>query len=162
MDSNDKSLERRLEAAFRIEPPASLHPRLLAIADEAPAPQPHRSGESAPRRGVLAWAGIDRILDFQWRLAVPAFAVAAAVAVVWVAGTRVAPEAPLVADTEDMTAIEQQEAIRDFVIVMSYLQAATASAHRGVQEEIGTGLMTAFNRGEQSFTEMSNELTNGG
>lgn len=166
MDRDDDLLERRLREAYRIEPRESLRERLMAIPDTVAqrAPQPERT--HAPRRGGFGWPkfavpALPGLANFQWRLAVPAFAVAAAVAVLWVAGINTAPQSVPVAGSE-LTTQQQQEAIRDFVIVMNYLQAATASAHRGVQGEIGGGLLMAFNRGEQSFTELSNEVTNGG
>ncbi|HMB74664.1 MAG TPA: hypothetical protein VKQ06_13905 [Gammaproteobacteria bacterium] len=166
MDRNDEFLERALREAYSVEPPAALRARLMAIPEEAPAPaQP--TAANLWRR-LLAWPAHLwpaqlTTANLQWRLAVPACAVAAAIAVLWVAGNRVAPDdGALLAGTEQATEIERQQAIREFVIVMNYLQTATASAHRGVQGEIGTGLMTAFNRGEQSFTELSKEISNGG
>ena len=164
MDSKEDLLDSKLEDAFRVEPPESLHSRLLAIAEQAPvtASRRARSDLSAERRrsgtlaGLLNWL---RPAASQWRFAVPACAVAAAVAVLWVAGVRTSPQsAPVVA----LTAEQQSEAVRDFITVMRYLNASTALAHNGVHNELGTGLMMAFERGEQSFRDSSNRVTNGG
>lgn len=167
MDKDTDTLERRLEQTFAVEPPPQLRERLLRIPETVPAIDAAAGPRPAPRRSGFFQPLAALLPGFEWRLAFPAFAVIAAVGVLWVAGMRALPEAPVLAGADEAAIAEQQQAeqqqaIRDFVIVMNYLQVATARAHRGVRDEIGTGLMTAFNRGEQSFTELSNEVTNGG
>jgi anti-sigma-K factor RskA len=165
MDRNEELLERRLQDVYRVEPPESLRGRLLAIADavdRSAAPQSvvARSRHSTRTRWHSRWLGRFAPAAPQWRLAVPACAVAAAVAVLWIAGVRTSPESVPVAAVE--LTEQQHEAIADFVTVMKYLNASTALAHRSVHNELGSGLMTAFERGEQSFRDSSNRVTNGG
>ena len=157
MDSKDKALERLLHEAYQIEPPQSLRQRLLDIAEEVPQPVEERTQRSgATRRKGSRW------LNFQWRLAVPAMAAAAAIAVLWGGGIRIPANDGLQnAGTPSAMTVEQQ-AVRDFVIVMSYLQASTVRINREVNTELGARLMTAFERGEQSFRDSSNRITNGG
>ena len=156
MDRKDKALERRLQDVYRVEPPEALHGRLLKIAAESPrhAEQPARS--SKQRRTRRIW------LDFRWRLAVPALSVAAVIAVLWTAGVRISPDTTTMPPDTEAALTANQEAVRDFVIVMGYLQAYTARVNREVNSELGAGLMTAFERGEQSFKDSSNRVTNEG
>ena len=151
MHRKDKLLKRRLERTYGVEPPESLYRRLMEIPDNVP--QHERS--AVKTRARKPW------LSFQWQLAVPALSVAAAVAVLWTAGIRINSDLPApVAD--EVAAATQEQAVRDFVTVMTYLQASTARVNRGVQNEVGAGLMAAFERGEQSFKDSSNRVTNGG
>jgi hypothetical protein len=147
----DKGLNRRLEDAYRTEPPESLYRKLIEIPDKVP--QPERP--PARPRAKNSW------LNFRWPLAVPALSVAAAIALLWTAGTRIPPENPA-APPDRVALTSQEQAVRDFVVVMTYLQASTSRVNREVQTEIGAGLMAAFERGEQSFKDSSKRVTNGG
>ena len=157
MDSKDEALQRMLQETYRIEPPRPLRQRLLDIAEEVPQPAEAQTQRArATRRKGRHW------LNFQWRLAVPAMAAAAAIAVLWGGGIRMPTHDALQnAGAPSATTVEQQ-AVRDFVIVMNYLQASTVRINREVNAELGAGLMTAFERGEQSFRDSSNRITNGG
>lgn len=158
-DHND-ALERRLQEAYRVEPPESLKESLLAIPDNVPRAAEEPASRARRNRLLPAWLGA-----FEWRLAVPAFAVIAAFTMIWGAGLRLVQDGPgPAADTVALTEQEQarKQAIRDFVTVMNYLHRSTARAHTAVQSELGAGLMTAFERGEQSFKDSSNRVTNGG
>jgi len=152
MHRRDKLLERRLKQAYGVEPPESLYQRLIEIPDNVPQPEPSR----ARSRRRTGW------LNFQWQFAVPALSVAAAVAVLWTAGVRINSDQPVLITNEVAATTQQHQAVRDFVTVMTYLQASTALVNRGVQKEVGAGLITAFERGEQSFKDSSNRVTNGG
>jgi len=152
MHRKDKLLKRRLEKAYGVEPPETLYQRLIEIPDSVPQPEPAR----ARPRTRTGW------LNFQWQFAVPALSVAAAVAVLWTAGVRINSDQPASNTSQVAATTQQQQAVRDFVTVMTYLQASTARVNRGVQNEVGAGLMTAFERGEQSFKDSSNRVTNGG
>ncbi len=147
----DKVLKRRLEDAYRTEPPESLYRRLIEIPDKVP--QPERP--PARTRAKNSW------LNFRWPLAVPALSVAAAIAALWAAGIRIPPENPT-APPDQVVLTAQEQAVRDFVVVMTYLQASTSRVNREVQTEVGAGLMAAFERGEQSFKDSSKRVTNGG
>jgi anti-sigma-K factor RskA len=156
MNDRHRSLEEQLQDAYRVEPPDALKQRLLAIPDEVP--QAARKDRSGTRRSYMlpAW-----LAAFDWRLAVPALCVIAVVAIVWTAGLRLAPvDTP--PEVDAATRIAQEQAVRDFIIAMNYLQISTARANAAVQGELGAGLMIAFERGEQSFKDTSNRVTNGG
>ena len=154
MNEDNDLLEQRLRDAYRVAPSQALKERLLEIPDKVPQAHPVDTDREHKRR-LSAW-----FAGFKWRLAVPAMAVIAVIAIVWTAGLRLGSvDAP---PPERATRIAQQEAIRDFIIVMEYLNDSTARANAAVQGELGAGLLLAFERGEQSFKDTSNRVTNGG
>ncbi len=155
MNDDDDLLEQRLQDAFRVAPSQTLKDRLLAIPDTVAQLQPEPDEPRGIAGRLAAWFG-----TFDWRLAVPATAVAAAIAIVWAAGLQLGSQNGTQPD--EATLIAQREAIRDFVIVMEYLNDSTARANAAVQGELGAGLLLAFERGEQSFKDTSNRVTNGG
>lgn len=166
-DTNESnSLEQQLRAAYRVEPPSGLKERLLKIPDEVAQSAPSPAVGALPPRASLQSAGLfsrwrTAVAAFQWRLAVPAMAVIAAVAIVWTAGLRMTQQDTAV-QNDEATRIAQEQAIRDFVTVMSYLHLSTVRANAAVHDELGAGLLIAFERGEQSFRDTSNRITNGG
>ncbi|MGD2168475.1 MAG: hypothetical protein PVF63_10240 [Gammaproteobacteria bacterium] len=149
-----KSLEQRLQDTYRVEPSKELKQRLLSIPEVVPRTAPGAGFAARASRIYAAWTAV-----FDWRVAVPALSVLAALGILWAAGMRITQEDPA-ADFDDATA--QAQAWRDFVIVMNYLNSSTVRASAAVQGELGAGLMAAFERGEQSFKDTSNQVTNGG
>lgn len=156
MINDHESLEQRLRDAYCVEPPEALKRRLLAIPDNVPQAEPPADSGATRLRIWRGWPDA-----FAWHRAVPALSVITAIAVLWVAGLRMTSDDP-VPENDAATRIAQEQALRDFVIVMSYLHTSTARANAAVRSELGVELMTAFERGEQSFRDTSNRITNGG
>jgi hypothetical protein len=154
MNDDNELLDQRLRDAYRVEPSAALKDRLLEIPNQVSQPLPEKTKDWGLTDRVATW-----LASFDWRLAAPAMAVIAAIGIIWAAGLQTSPTESLALEQE---AIARREAIRDFIVVMEYLNDSTARANAAVQGELGAGLMLAFERGEQSFRDTSNRVTNGG
>ena len=155
MKDDHRALEQRLRDTYQLEPPAALQQRLLEIPGRLPRPSVSAEADRrrAQRRGWFA--------ALQWPLAAPAAAVIAALAIVWTAGLWQS-SAERAANEDAAARIAQEQAVRDFIIVMEYLNVSTARANAAVQGELGAGLLVALERGEQSFRDTSIRVTNGG
>lgn len=154
MNNEHDTLDRHLQDAYRVEPPEALKQRLMEIPKFVPQEAPAPTKPSLLSRLKPAW-----LVDFEWRQAVPAMAVAAAVGVLWFSGMQLT-------DTDDGLGneqrIAQEQAMRDWAVVMRYLNNSTARANAAVQNELGSGLVFAFERGEQSFKDTSNRIIQNG
>ena len=131
------SIDKRLRDLYRIEPQRDLKNRLLRIAEE----------------------GTDsRVYGRQsntWRVAVPAFLALALVGALWFLPVN----KPVSPTAEQLLA---QNAVRDFVITMNYLQTSTAYANQEMQNQLGNKLLDVFVLSDQSFISSNQDSNNGG
>ncbi len=131
------SIEERLRDLYRNEPQRDLKDRLLRIAEEGMEPPVYGRQSNT------------------WRVAIPALLALVLVGALWFL-----PINKPVAPTEEQ--LLAQNAVRDFVIAMNYLQTSTAYANQEMQDQLGNKLLDVFDLSDQSFVPSNQDSNNGG